>query len=281
MLDNMRVVVVTPAGRKRYLEILFKYIEKLRPVIDEYRLWVNTEDADDIKFMEDYQKEHSEFVTLEYLPKGMKCDGCFTIRTFFKNCVDPNTLYVRFDDDIVYIDNIEKFTNFLKFRRDNPQYFLVYGNIVNNSICSHLHQRNSAFDISNGIAGYNCMDAVGWKNPQFAKNVHYNVFKNFNDLSRFRINNWLLYYYERVSINCISWRGDYFQSFGGEVDLDEEQFFACTKPARDNKFNIIYGDFLCIHYAFFPQREGVDNDTSIISRYKEQSLKTENLVQIK
>ena len=56
MLDTTRIVVVTPAGRKRYLEILFRYILKLRPIMDEYRLWVNTENNEDIEYMNENRR---------------------------------------------------------------------------------------------------------------------------------------------------------------------------------------------------------------------------------
>jgi hypothetical protein len=268
MLDDMRVVVVTPAGRKRYLEILFKYIEKLRPVVDEYRLWVNTFNTDDIAYMEQYQKENSDYVTLEYLPSNISYADNLTIHHFFRNCKDPNTIYVRFDDDVVFLDNIDKFTEYLKFRRDNPQYFLVYANIINNAICSHLHQRIGALAIDNGISGYECMDEVGWKNGDFTKHIHHTFFTKLFNYSSFYMNNWLLYKYERVSINGISWLGSYFSIFNGEVDKDEEKFLSCDKPKEVKKMNIIYGGFLCVHYAFGPQREIVDNDPFILTTYK-------------
>lgn len=270
MLDNIRIIVVTPAGRKKYLEILFKYIGRLRPIVDEYRLWVNTENKADINYMIDFQKANKDYVSLDYLPKGVKVNGNKTINYFFKRCTNQRTIYVRFDDDIVYIDDIEKFKQFLLFRLNNPKYFLVYGNIINNAICSHLHQLNGA--LGGELVKYNCFDEVGWKDGNFAKSIHYKVFENFNDLSSFRMKNLLLNNFERVSINCISWNGDCFRKFSGNVLGDEEKYISCEKPREMNLKNIIYGDFLCIHYAFFTQREIVDKDIVILSTYKQKSL---------
>ena len=275
MLDNMRVVVVTPAGRKRYLEILFRYVARLRPVIDEYRLWVNTDNTDDIAYMEQYQKENSDYVTIQYLTDELKeqykKDRNSTIHYFFKDCKDPNTIYVRFDDDIVFIDTIDKFVNYLRFRRDNPQYFLVFGNIINNGVINHLHQRIGALGVDRGICGYECMDPLGWENGQFTKYLHYTIFTKLDKLSSFYMNNWLLYHHERVSINVISWLGSEFEKFDGVVDPAEEEFLSTWKPKKDNKMNIIYGGFLCIHYAFWTQREVVDEDKLILSAYNEMS----------
>jgi hypothetical protein len=275
MLDDMRVVVVTPAGRKRYLEILFRYIAKLRPVIDEYRLWVNTLNTDDIAYMEQYQKDNSDYVTIQYLPdeykEQYKKDRNTTIHYFFKDCKDPNTIYVRFDDDIVFIDNIDKFTNYLRFRRDNPQYFLVFGNIINNGVLNHIHQRIGALGVDHGICGYSCLDPLGWENGNFTKYLHYSIFNNIHKLSSFYMNNWLLCHHERVSINVISWLGSEFEKFNGVVDPAEEEFLSIWKPQKDNKMNIIYGGFLCIHYAFWTQREVVDEDKVILLAYNQIS----------
>jgi hypothetical protein len=236
--------------------------------VDEYRLWVNTENTEDIQFMEAYQKEHREYVTLEYLPPGVKHEGNLSICHFFRNCIDPNTIYVRFDDDIVWVDTVEKFIKFLKFRCYNPQYFLVYANTINNSICSHLHQKNGAIDTTMGICGYECCDTLGWKNGEFAKKIHSTFFEKSGDLSSFYFKNWVISNNERVSINVISWRGDDFMRFKGKIDKEEEQYLATEKPRKDNRKNIIFGDFICVHYAFYPQREAVDNDSTILSRYK-------------
>ena len=275
MFEGMRVVVVTPAGRRRYLEVLFRYIEALRPVVDEYRLWLNTTNTEDIAYMVNYQSANSDYVTLEHLPPGVTHDGFLTIHHFFRNCVDENTLYVRFDDDIIYVDTLEKFKGFLSFRKNNPQYFLVYGNIINNAMCTHLHQRTCALGIENGIVGYECMDPIGWNDGRFAKELHTSVIKQLDDLSPFRIDNWLLYAYERVSINVISWRGDHFKKSNIAVDRDEENFLASIYPKRSTMKNIIYGDFLSIHYAFYTQREVVDADESILAAYVAKSLQLE------
>ena len=271
MLNGKKIIVVTPAGRKKYLQVLFKYILQLKPVITEYRLWINTEDQDDIEYMKKFQSENDDFVRLEYLPPGIKVDGIKTIHHFFRNCCQENTVYVRFDDDIVCMQGIDEFTNYLKFRINHPEYFLVYANIINNAILSHIHQRNGFFDLTRGISGYECMDKTGWNNGEFAKNIHNQVINNNCDLSIYKINNRVLYYFERVSINVVSWLGEEFARFNGRVGWDEEDYISCTKPKEINKFNIIYGGFVCVHYAFYTQRNIIDKDPLILEAYIKKS----------
>jgi len=269
MIDGYRIVVVTPAGRKRYLNLLIPQILELNDIVDEYRLWVNTNIDEDIEYMEKYSKMYPDFIKLEYLT--VPYDGSFSIHSFFKNCVDPKTIYVRFDDDIVLIDDKEAFINFIKFRIDNPQYFLVYGNILNNAIITYIHQRLGNFD-DKKLVGYKCMDDVGWKDAGFTVDLHKQILKNTDNLSTYHFDKWILNQFERVSINCLCWLGSEFALFNGEVGKDEEQWLACDKPKSINKMNVIYGKFVCVHYAFYIQRDVVDK-TDILDEYS-RLLKT-------
>lgn len=269
MFDGMNIVMVTPAGRKRYLEILLPYILRLRPILDEYRLWVNTTNDNDINYMKSLNVLYPDFIKLEFLPEGITVDpNCVfkTICKFFKNCIDINTIYVRVDDDVVYLDDIDKFTQFIKFRKEHDEYLLVFGNIINNAICTHLHQRQGMLQLTAGISGYKCTDDIGWWTSPLAPFIHHSISQT-DDLSKFNMNNWLLFNNERVSINVISWLGSEFLKFNGEIDSDEENYLACVLPGIRNKYNIIYGKFVSVHYAFGPQRASIDGDPSILNGY--------------
>ena len=116
------------------------------------------------------------------------------------------------------------------------------------------------------------MDKTGWGNPDYAINLHSQVLKQ-QDLTYFRFNKiWLLYFYERVSINCISWLGEEFEKFSGLVGEDEEEWLSCDKPSSISKPNVIYGDFVVVHFAFYSQREKIENTTDILSQYKLKSI---------
>jgi hypothetical protein len=266
MIDNYKVVVVTPAGRKRYLELLIPQIVALKPYVDEYRLWANTTDEEDLKYMEEVAQQYPEFVVVE--PLTVKHDGSMSIYSFFKNCVDEDTVYVRFDDDVILIDSPSAFTDLVRFRIANPQYFLVYGNIMNNAISSHIHQRLGNLNLDAGVAAYKCTDELGWNNPRFAANVHLQVLDG--PLSRFHFaGKWDLFDYERVSINCISWLGSNFAKFDGVVGFDEEQWLSVDKPKESQQMNCIFGGFVCVHYAFYTQRAYMDK-TDVLNLYKER-----------
>lgn len=283
MFREHRVVIVTPAGRRRYMELLVPQVLALRGVVDEYRLWLNTRDADDIAYCEDLAAQHPGFITLERLPRGVTVNGNFTIRHFFKACVDPATVYVRLDDDVVMLDTLDAFKAMLDFRLDHPQFFLVYGCILNNATITHIQQRMMRLGTDDGPAGYACMDPVGWGSPEFAESLHRSVLRRLDDapdpaapLAAFRMPPWQLHFAnERVSINCISWLGSEFAKFDGVVGDDEEAWLSTQKPASMNRWNCIFGGFVCVHYAFAPQRSHLDS-TDILDAYRARVLRADN-----
>ena len=67
MYQGRRVVSVTPYGRHRYVEILARYLLSLRPLIDEHHFWVNTDDADDLAFVEGLAAAVSDLASLRHL----------------------------------------------------------------------------------------------------------------------------------------------------------------------------------------------------------------------
>ena len=50
MFEGKRIVVVTPAGRERYLRLLAAHVLS-SPLVDDWHLWLNTRDDGDLAFM--------------------------------------------------------------------------------------------------------------------------------------------------------------------------------------------------------------------------------------
>ena len=263
-VDGKRVVVVTPAGRRRYLSILFSYVASLHKLglVDEYRLWVNTTNTSDIDFIRDLAT--NDFVTAEYLPAGQECNGTLSIHHFFKRCTDPDTVYVRFDDDIVMLDAPGAFENFVRYRIQNTHPFLVYANILNNAIVTHVHKQTGTLALPGFDLRYDCMDSPAWKDPACAEALHAEIIDAVTDddasLARFRLPfNPVFSDYERVSINCISWLGDEFAAFSGNVGQDEEAWLSTVRNREIQRPNCMFGGFACVHFAFYTQRTHLEN----------------------
>ena len=180
-----------------------------------------------------------------------------SIYKFFDYVNDEDTVYIRLDDDIVWLEqNFIK--SLLEFRIAHENYFLVFGNIVNNNIIDHIHQRFGAFENIETIE-YKCT-GNSWKDGNLAKNIHDNFQRSLKEdkLNTYKFNKWELNQYERVSINCISWLGKTFKKYDIKVNRDEEVDLTVNIPKKHQIINCIYGDKMCVHFAFQPQRSVLD-----------------------
>lgn len=258
MWKGRKIVAVTPAGRRRYMELLKKQLEKYREVLDEWQVWKNTTDSDDVEYIEALK---SDFVRVIECPTSV--DGNRSINSFFQSCDDPGAIYVRFDDDVIVLDSLDAFKRFLDFRIDNPEYPIVYANILNNAIVTWVQQKHGNLP---GETGYECMDPIAWGDPEFAKKVHDTVLENTRDLRRFYFENWHLRNYERVSINCISWIG----TLDVPREGDEELHISVELPRGLGKHNCVFGEYCVVHFAFFTQRAELER-AGYLERYRRRS----------
>lgn len=281
----MNRIVVTPAGRKVYLEILMKYINKAKNEgqLDRWDLWLNTDIQENIDYCIFLEKTY-DWINIVKLPNpdwaidfGYKMTNIFK---FFKYAKDVNSVYIRLDDDIVYLEP-DFFKNMFKFRIENPEPFVIFGNIINNAVISHLHQRNKLLNIDYPqYVWYNCFDPVGTKDHKFCEHIHNRFIEDVkcDELNKWKtsFNIWILYPpNERVSVNCLSWTGKSFDALGDFLNredlVDEEQWLSVEAPKQVNSYNLIYNNAIASHYAFCTQRKLLDSDTDILQKYKELS----------
>ena len=263
----MKKIIVTPAGRKRYLELLHSNLHKCKDEFDKWVIWVNTTNDEDIKYIEELSDQY-EYIEAQYLDKDIDPNGSHlgSLFEFYKTCVDVESVYLKMDDDIVYIHK-ESIRNLFDFRIKNDKYFLVSGNILNNSIITHIYQKNNILTHLPQV-NYDCLDENGWRNPNFSFSLHNYFFDKYsqNKTEDFFIGNWELKNFERFSINVVSWMGKDFKEFNGEVGPADELWLSEDKPKELNRTNIIFGNGLFNHYSFAPQREFLDS-TNILEKY--------------
>ncbi len=263
-----RRIVTSPAGRRRYLGLLAAHLAAQKGDFDEWHLWCNTGDSQDVRFMDDLAARH-DWIKVVHAEGLDPARGSANIHRFFQGCAEPGTAYLRLDDDVVWLEPgfVGKM---FAFREQNPQYFLVYANIVNNAVIAHLHDRAGRVSSASGRAAYTCMCPVGWKSPEYALDLHTAFLRSLRagatDDWHSSFDRWELHGFERVSINAIAWLGEEFAAFGGVVGEDEEQWLAVDKPRQLNKMNCIFGGALCAHFAFFTQRDLLDR-SGLLDRY--------------
>ena len=134
MYNNYKIVVNTAAGRRRYMQYLIPYIVSSE-VVDRYDIWINTHNMADIEFFKVLAQKYP-VINLVWQPDGV-VNGVSTINAFYKDCIEEKTIYFKLDDDIVWMEPnlIEKM---IKFRIENPEYFLVSLLVINNSLTTYL-----------------------------------------------------------------------------------------------------------------------------------------------
>lgn len=267
------IIVCTPAGRQRYLEILARYI-LTNPNISEWHLWANTDNRSDLNYLDDLERRFGSSGSSNQTPKiriirpSWPFEGAFSIHRYFPVSMNPDAIYVRLDDDIIWIADsaIER----LAYRRlKDPHPFLMYGNVINSGLTSHLHQRAGRLTKVHGIAGYLCMDEVGWGKWEFARDAHL-AFLDKPNTEHWTLTDWDLYFYERHSINTISWLGSDVPRWAGMMDRDEEWWLSVEAPTRSQRPCKIVGDAVFVHFAFYSQRKKLEAECPwLLGKYAE------------
>lgn len=271
--QEYKVVVVTPAGREKYLKIFKKHIYRkmTEGLVDSWQLWLNTTNPADIFYLESMEREHPQVKIIRIgepietsVYKGINLGNMYSYNAlqthlFFSNTHDDDTIYIRFDDDIVWAadDAIEKIC---KARIDHPDAFLIYPNIINSTICNSWHQENGALDESAGKVkrydkanpDYAYLDAFNYSDGRFADHIHNTFRQHYQDgtLSKYYLPSRSLDEYERFSICCIAWWGKDKVSPG----YIEEPQLSYQIPEALGRPNYFVGDALLVHAAYHTQR---------------------------
>ena len=267
MYQNYKIVVNTAAGRRRYMQYLIPYIVSC-PYVDRYDIWINTHNGADIEFFRLLAAKYP-VVNLVWQPDGIVA-GNKSINAFYKICVEPDTIYFKLDDDIVWMEPglIERM---VQFRVENPEYFLVSPLVINNSLSTYLLQLDGKLQLDQYYEAY-ATHPIFWRSGHFAAELHQWFINKYLKTGKWEE----LHLGKRVmgmtrfSINAILWFGDEMKKFAGVVPGDDEDFMSCIYPTQKRMANAWNGDVIAAHFAFFTQREILDQ-VGILEQYGEIS----------
>ena len=242
-------------------------------IVDECHLWVNTTDFDDLQWIKACTRMSAhQWVKLINLPAGVVIDPknlWWTVSKFYRFAKDPNTIYIKIDDDVVLLDSLRQFKNFLDFRIDNPRYFLVSANVLNNSICTYMMQSFGLLSTENsGLQSISCdsHDKIGMSG-NFAEALHDFVIENEFDLDKFHFSGSCgVANHARVCINCIVWFGEDMASLE-EIPKDDEVFLSTTVPSRWNREVCIFGEYTVCHFGYGTQQRHLMENTDLLDKY--------------
>lgn len=277
MIDGHKVACWTPFGRERTVSLLVKYMERdvKRGLVDEYILYMNTDDgqASDRAYGYALAEQH-DWIRIIERPERHPGPKQRSTGYFYRYATDPETVYVRFDDDVVFVDE-SAVENLVRARLQMPAPTAVFPVIFNNAIVSHFLQACGRVPMEWGEVKPYCMDPMGWANGPFAVKLHELL---LDHIERGRVED--LYLYQdfpiapgtQFSVSCFASLGSMYAALPGGpgvlVPDEEEAFHTVHHPLATGAPNILRGDAVVSHFSFFPQHPFLNN-TNLLDRYRD------------
>lgn len=262
MYRDYKIVVNTAAGRRRYMQYLVPFVVSTG-IVDRYDIWINTHNGADIEFFK-LLAEKYPVINLMWQPEGYVC-GNGSINAFYRQCVDIDTIYLKLDDDIVWMED-DAIQRMADFRIDNPHYFLVSPLVINNSLSTYILQVKGKISLDRY---YKIIHAhpILWRSGKFALQLHEWFLRHITrgDYDTLHVGKCEMGE-TRFSINAIMWFGRDMARFDGIVPGNDEEFLSCTYPTSLGVANCWNGDVIMSHFAFYTQRKKLDRQ-SILEQY--------------
>ena len=264
----MKLIVVTPAGRERYLRLLAHYVLS-SPQVSAWHLWDNCRNEADRDFVHRLAASDPR-CSIKKLPGANGSPS--SIGAFWRFCDDADALYLRLDDDIVYIEDgfFPRFIERVMAERGKAIWFAPL--IVNNAVCSALLQSLSDVIIEGPIT-CQAMCPSSWAHAEFPMALHPVLIEaaRTGRLDDFRVPDREIRL-SRFSINAIGLFGSDKVALGDEFCppecTDEEEWISAILPARLNRPAKILGDLLVAHFSFYTQERRL-LQTDILEAYYE------------
>jgi hypothetical protein len=134
-MPNVKVIALIFFGRREMVRVLDCYLKRnLKAnggVLDGVIFVVNTEKENDLDYLEELLLTDTAYSKFE--PDDESYLGMWASVT------EPDTVYIKIDDDVVYFED-NTISALTKRLVDNPDYFAVSANVVNNPAMSWVHE---------------------------------------------------------------------------------------------------------------------------------------------
>jgi hypothetical protein len=289
MINGRRIVCWTPYGRRPTYSILIEYLrrEVERGIVDEVWAYMNTDPTgqeDDIAYADELASRYPGWFKLVHRPEGIERHPGPKQRNTgyaYRHMTDPDTVFVRLDDDIIYLHE-DALTNLVAKRLEMPHATAVFGTCWNNSIVSWFMQQTDPPRIPldyGRVRDMYCMDSIGWANGRFAVKIHELLLEK---IEAGAVED--LYLYQdfpiqpgtQFSVSCFASLGSMYRDLpdgpGVLVPDEEEHFHTVHRPQVTGQPNILVGNAVVSHYTFQPQGPIV-RATDILDRYRAMAAK--------
>ena len=279
MIDGKKIIAFTPCGRKRYMDLLTAHVarEHERGHIDQWVLFQNAFTQADAANAAQLAERYPWCVALQPRDgrRGLATPFTAHLSDFYKWMTqEKDAIYVRLDDDIIYIDE-NAIPRLVKYRLANPKPYAIFPVIINNVRTSYQMQQVGVVPKEWGTIKNEMCNVLAWKDSRYVYNLHR---KALDSLSRGTLvkdftmptgsfeditygDKWAA---GNISINCFAAFGS--DLFGAPVPWDEEGHFSLFQPKALNRPNARVGDAMVIHFAYHTQTRFMDS-TGILAEY--------------
>jgi len=264
-----KVIAVTPAGRRAYLDLLKNYILK-DSSIDEWHLWDNCRDPDDRAYLAELERDHAK-IRIVRVPSA---DGTNrSVNRFYRFCDDENAFYIKMDDDLVLLPEGLGRRMYDVAITERGTHLWWSPVVVNNAICSWVLQHFGLFRFNIDLTAQ-ASSFAAWRSPYFAAALHrayLDAIEGDRNLFEARLADVpnLSVSLSRFSINCIGFFGSDVAALGPlfcPPDIDDEEWLSAVLPAKIGRPGRVIGGLAVAHFSFFTQEAELVR-TDILERY--------------
>ncbi len=199
-----------------------------------------------------------------------------SINRFYGFCNERDTLYIKMDDDLVFLppDFGRMMLDAATAGRGQKLWWSPV--VVNNAICTWLLKYFSQVKIpANVTAQAGC--PIAWRSPAFAESLHRAFISALRDgtTDAFRVPDTDVMS-SRFSINCVAYFGDDVVDAGADfcpVGVDDEEWLSAVLPARLGRPGQVVGTCVVAHFGFFTQEASLLKTTVLDEYYNIAGLK--------
>jgi hypothetical protein len=286
MIKDKRAIAWTPYGRKETVSILGQYLrrEHERGVIDEWWLCLNTDpnQVDDLAYAYELARAYPWIKLKERQPgQDRRHPKQRNTGYFYTQMTDRDTVFLRIDDDIVYLhpDALERLAVHRLEANGGVASFPV---MWNNSIISWFAQQAGVIPPA-GTEFHMPDQRYTWPavGGRFAVALHrllLNKVESGQADALFLYQDYQLPTGMQFSVSVFASLGSMYADLpepGILVPYEEEHWHTVAQPTAVGVPNSIVGDALVSHYTFFPQGPIV-RATDILERYRALATKETN-----
>lgn len=182
-----------------------------------------------------------------------------TFYKFLKRFKDTDII-AKCDDDTYYID-ITTLKAAFEYRWNNKKPYLMHANAINNGVCAY-HQKKSGVWKHKDAATYPPKGLSGpvFSNAEMACDMHKqfatDLTKNSNNIKKYKLGK-NIPFANRVSINFIFMLGQDRHELS-KITSQDEYDTSCKYPQRENRPNVLIGDFTMAHHTYGSQEETME-----------------------